>query len=210
MQVPMELPHHRTNPLHPSPSPKPPQAQPWDHPWSNHHPWDERYPHPGLGAKPWGPPIPEEGPQAAVPGAAPGAAGTCWALRERLPHAAPPLACLLPSAAVIKKLNFHLLSHSRLSRRLRVPPLPGKRRPRLPPGMRPMRVTTPSSFSRCCLLQWILQSLVESWGTPLLAVHGHGGDSAGVMLAFFGVHNPSPVCCHSQTGGAGFYSPWGE
>lgn len=54
------------------------------------------------------------------------------ALYKWLRHAATPLACLLPSAAVIKKLNFHLLSHSRLSRRLLVPPLPGKHhRPRL-------------------------------------------------------------------------------
>lgn len=67
---------------------------------------------------------------------------------------------------------------------------------------------TPSSFSRCRLLKWLLQSRAESWGAPLSAPHGHDGCSVGVLLGCFG-GTTHPPCADTKTGGAepqGFYS----
>lgn len=141
----------------------------------------------------------DEGPRAPIPGTAPGAASTCWALQERLPHAAPPLACLLPSAAVIKKLNFHLLSHSRLSRRLRVPSLPGKHRPRLPRGMRPIRhdAGDAAEFIFPLLFAEMISSIpAREVGASLLATHGHEGSFEG----FWGAQPTPPVLTQPNRG----------
>lgn len=126
------------------------------------------------------------------------------ALYKWLHHAATPLACLLPSAAVIKKLNFHLLSHSRLSRRLLVPPLPRKHhRPRLlSPGCGRSGGATRAICGRrrvhfCqCRLQPVSSIGAERWGlvgcTPISTTRRHEVSFRVVVTGvFFGGGQPT-------------------
>lgn len=105
-------------PTPPKPPPQPLQAH--SNPWGEHHPRDTQLQGPTS--------IPHQGvppPPSIISHTPPGAASTR--------HAATPLACLLPSAAVVKKLNFHLFSHPCLSRCRRFPRsiAPGSPRSRL-------------------------------------------------------------------------------
>lgn len=109
----------------PKPPPQPLQAH--LNPWGEHHPRDTQLQGPKS--------IPHQGvppPSSIISRTPPGAASTR--------HAATPLACLLPSAAVVKKLNFHLFSHPCLSRCRRFP----------------RSVAPGSPRSRLRMIQWVL------------------------------------------------------